>query len=411
MGPRQHHQRPGLLQRQRAAERVRGPGRAGQGGSGLHRGDLPAERAIHAGDSGRDLLSRMGGAHRTAVAREHLVLPGAGVRDQPRGRHRDDPERVTGAHQGHAAGRADRVRLPRHRARWSARTATVRCRCVGADSGMFQSFAQLHADPSRVNYLEGQTLDIMWNVAESGCGAAPCGRNRPPHRSTPTPRTSRTPRRWPPTRAPATPARLRQPQLLLPVPASTSAPPAAASRSRASTGRTAQRTAVTIPSNQYVAAALAGQDHHRARPPRWPRAWPPGSPRWVCPTSGAAAGPVRARTTGAPGAAATTTVAATIGFDCSGLTAYVIVMAATPVRGRTRGTTVRRPVRVVDEGQPGDIVGFPGHVAIYLGQVGGQPYILEASRRRDSDPHRAAQTERQGQHAAPALGRRELGLT
>ena len=39
--------------------------------------------------------------------------------------------------------------------------------------GMFQAFARLRVDPSRVNYPEGKTSDILWNVAETGCGSAP----------------------------------------------------------------------------------------------------------------------------------------------------------------------------------------------------------------------------------------------
>jgi len=68
-----------------------------------------------------------------------------------------------------------------------------------------------------------------------------------------------------------------------------------------------------------------------------------------------------------------------IGFDCSGLTAYVMKNAGFSVPDnsgtqRAGGTSVSW-----DQGLPGDIVGFPGHVAIYLGEIDGTPYILEAS--------------------------------
>ena len=39
--------------------------------------------------------------------------------------------------------------------------------------GMVQAFAHLRADPSRINYPVGQTSQILWNVAETGCGAGP----------------------------------------------------------------------------------------------------------------------------------------------------------------------------------------------------------------------------------------------
>ena len=68
-----------------------------------------------------------------------------------------------------------------------------------------------------------------------------------------------------------------------------------------------------------------------------------------------------------------------IGFDCSGLTAYVMAQAGFTAPDnsgtqRTGGTPI-----LWDQGMPGDIVGFPGHVAIYLGTIDGTRYILEAS--------------------------------
>lgn len=68
------------------------------------------------------------------------------------------------------------------------------------------------------------------------------------------------------------------------------------------------------------------------------------------------------------------------GFDCSGLTAYVYVQGGLPSPGGNSGAQRAGGVPVsYDQGRPGDIVGFPGHVAIFLGVIDGQQYILEAS--------------------------------
>jgi cell wall-associated NlpC family hydrolase len=68
------------------------------------------------------------------------------------------------------------------------------------------------------------------------------------------------------------------------------------------------------------------------------------------------------------------------GFDCTGLTAYVLGqaghMGAPGSSGEQRASGQSVPY---EQGLPGDIVGFPGHVAVYLGVIDGTPYILEAS--------------------------------
>jgi cell wall-associated NlpC family hydrolase len=67
-----------------------------------------------------------------------------------------------------------------------------------------------------------------------------------------------------------------------------------------------------------------------------------------------------------------------VGFDCSGLTAYVMKQSgytiATYSGGqRTTGTSV-----AWSAGRPGDIIGYQGHVAVYLGYINGTQYLLEA---------------------------------
>lgn len=69
-----------------------------------------------------------------------------------------------------------------------------------------------------------------------------------------------------------------------------------------------------------------------------------------------------------------------LGFDCSGLSAYVIVQAGYPSPGGNSSAQAQ-PSHHVDEsqGQAGDLVLFTGHVAVYLGRIDGTPYILQAS--------------------------------
>ena len=82
----------------------------------------------------------------------------------------------------------------------------------------------------------------------------------------------------------------------------------------------------------------------------------------------------------ARGGGALNSCGSTIGFDCSGLTAYVIVQGGFPDPGGNSGAQAQ-PAHAVPwaQGAPGDLIVFPGHVAVFLGVVNGTPYILEAS--------------------------------
>jgi len=67
-----------------------------------------------------------------------------------------------------------------------------------------------------------------------------------------------------------------------------------------------------------------------------------------------------------------------VGFDCSGLTGYVLAQAGFSIPGnssgqRSSGVSVPQSAAIA-----GDIIGYEGHVAVFLGTVDGVQYMLEA---------------------------------
>ncbi len=67
-----------------------------------------------------------------------------------------------------------------------------------------------------------------------------------------------------------------------------------------------------------------------------------------------------------------------VGFDCSGLTGYVLLQSGVHIPGYSEAQRAAGNSVPWSQGQPGDIIGYQGHVAIYLGLIGGVPYLLEA---------------------------------
>ena len=135
---------------------------------------------------------------------------------------------------------------------------------------------------------------------------------------------------------------------------------------------------VTIPYSPAVPGALVGAVV-KAPNARWPRASPPGLAALGTPYvwgGGTAGGPADEGCS--RGGGASNSCAGLVGFDCSGLTGYVLTSAGFSLGDnsgaqRGGGTSV-----AWSDGRPGDIVGWSGHVAIYLGAINGVEYVLEA---------------------------------
>lgn len=136
--------------------------------------------------------------------------------------------------------------------------------------------------------------------------------------------------------------------------------------------------AVTVPASPFVPAALAGQViiAPSAAVARGIAAGLAelGRPYvWGGGTSGGPADQGCAR-----GSGQQNSCQGTAGFDCSGLTAYVLKQAGVSIPTNSTGQRAGgRAVRAA-QAEAGDIIGYPGHVTIYLGTVNGVKYMLEA---------------------------------
>lgn len=251
--------------------------------------------------------------------------------------------------------------------------------------GLFEMFRRLAMDPSRINYPAGQTSQILWNVAETGCGSAPVAVANTATASlytfTPYQPNDASIAAYPGTGAACSSYGNRNFFFLFQKYFGPTGGGKATPGSVVANGPN-----VTIPDNQFVAAAVRGKTIQAPTNKMangiaagfgalgMPYVW--GGGPYINGSDGEL-GPNNGCTRGG---GSLNSCGSEIGFDCSGLTAYVLMKAGYPNPGGESGTQRNSGQSVpYESGQPGDIVGFPGHVAVYLGSIDGTPYILEAS--------------------------------
>jgi len=241
--------------------------------------------------------------------------------------------------------------------------------------GMAKQWARYRIEPQKYNYHAGQTTTILWNIAQSGCGGSSVY-----------------------IRNIAT-ASLYDYTPYQPNAASLAAYPGVGDKCSSygnrnfffmfqkyfgtTGGGVAQGVVIngvkiTIPAGPHVAAGAAGQTIV-APTAAMARGLAAGLAAVGIPyvygggTNGGAADQGCSRAGGS-----SNSCQGIVGLDCSGLTAYVLMQAGQRIE--TYSGAQRSAGRSVpwSQGQPGDIIGYEGHVAIYLGVIGGVPYLLEA---------------------------------
>jgi cell wall-associated NlpC family hydrolase len=238
--------------------------------------------------------------------------------------------------------------------------------------GMAKQWSRYVVDPGKYHYQAGQTAEVLWNVAETGCGGTDV-----------TIKNKAT-------------ASLYNYTPYQPNEASLAAYPGTGDKCSSYGNRNfyflfgqyfgktggvsvaVSGVAVTIPDDPSVPAALVGakiQAPNEAVAKGLAAGLSAlGTPYvWGGGTDGGPADEGCAR-----GGGSLNSCQGTVGYDCSGLTAYVITQAGFSIGDnssaqRSGGTDI-----AWSDGQPGDLVGWDGHIAIYLGIIDGVQYVLEA---------------------------------
>ncbi len=247
--------------------------------------------------------------------------------------------------------------------------------------GMAKQWSRYKLEPQNYNYRAGQTVNILWNVVESGCGSAPVTIQNTATASlyiyTPYQPNAAALAAYPGTGDSCSAYGNRNFFYLFRKYFGSTG--GGTSTTGASSAVLSTGTTVTIPNNQYVSAALAGQTitaPNAAVAAGLAAGFSALGLPYVWGGGGSGAGPNNGC---ARGGGDFNSCGPAVGFDCSGLTAYVLGMAGYQTPGDSGSQRAAGSSISWAEALPGDIVGFPGHVAVYLGTFGGRPYILEAS--------------------------------
>ena len=242
-------------------------------------------------------------------------------------------------------------------------------------AGMAKQWSRYRLDPQKYNYRAGQTVNILWNVAETGCGGSSVY-----IRNTAT-------------------ASLYDYTPYQPNAASLAAYPGegdkcssygnrnffflfqkyfGATGGGASANIAVNGVKVTIPTGAHVAAGAAGAVI-TAPTAAVAKGLAAGFAAVGLPyvygggTNGGAADQGCGRAGGAENSCQ-----GIVGFDCSGLTGYVLKQSGYAIPDYSGAQRSAGQSVAWSQGQPGDIIGYNGHVAVYLGVINGVPYLLEA---------------------------------